>query len=347
MGYKAGMTHVLRTVDRPGSKLHKEETVDAVTILETPPIVVVGMVGYNETPQGLRALTTVWTKHLSEEMKRRFYKNWHRSKKKAFSRYASNMANSTEDFDQAVARISKYCSVVRVIAHTQIRKVKLSQKKAHVMEIQVNGGSVADKVAFATGLFEKEVDVKSVFDENEMIDTIAITKGKGFEGVTTRWGVTRLPRKSHRGLRKVACIGSWHPANVGYSVGRAGQNGFHKRTELNKKIYRIGASMNGPDGKINNNATTAADLTEKTINPLGGFPHYGIVNEDYVMLRGCVAGPKKRLITLRQTLVPQVSRRSKEKITLSFIDTSSTFGHGRFQTRQEKANFYGITLDNQ
>jgi large subunit ribosomal protein L3e len=56
-----------------------------------------------------------------------------------------------------------------------------------------------------------------------MIDCIGVTKGKGFEGVITRWGVTRLPRKSHRGLRKVACIGSWHPARVGYSVGRPGQ----------------------------------------------------------------------------------------------------------------------------
>ena len=39
--------------------------------------------------------------------------------------------------------------------------------------------------------------------QNEMIDTIAITRGRGTEGVVTRWGVTRLPRKTHRGLRKV------------------------------------------------------------------------------------------------------------------------------------------------
>lgn len=48
----------------------------------------------------------------------------------------------------------------------------------------------------------------------------------------TRWGVTRLPRKTHRGLRKVACIGSWHPARVGFSVARAGQHGYHHRTEV-------------------------------------------------------------------------------------------------------------------
>jgi hypothetical protein len=39
-------------------------------------MVVVGMVGYVETPRGLRTLTTVWATHLSETLKRRFYKNW-------------------------------------------------------------------------------------------------------------------------------------------------------------------------------------------------------------------------------------------------------------------------------
>lgn len=69
-----------------------------------------------------------------------------------------------------------------------------------------------------------------------MIDTIAITKGRGTQGVITRWGITRLPRKTHRGLRKVACIGAWHPARVAWSVARSGQHGFHHRTEINKKV---------------------------------------------------------------------------------------------------------------
>jgi large subunit ribosomal protein L3e len=73
MGYKAGMTHILREVNKPGSKVHKKEAVEAVTIIETPPMNVVGLVGYVETPRGLRTLTTVWAEHLSESLKRRFY----------------------------------------------------------------------------------------------------------------------------------------------------------------------------------------------------------------------------------------------------------------------------------
>ena len=205
--------------------MHKREVVEAVTIVETPPMMVVGVVGYVETPRGLRTLTTVWASHLSDELKRRFYKNWYRSKKKAFTRYAKKHA---EDGGKSIARelerIRKYCTVVRVLAHTQIRKTGLSQKKAHLMEIQVNGGSIADKVEFAHGLFEKSIDVGSVFEQDEVIDVIAVTKGHGFEGVTHRWGTKKLPRKTHKGLRKVACIGAWHPSKVMFSVARAGQS---------------------------------------------------------------------------------------------------------------------------
>lgn len=58
------------------SELNKKEIVEAVTILETPPMVIVGVVGYIETPHGLRSLVTVWAEHLSEDCRRRFYKNW-------------------------------------------------------------------------------------------------------------------------------------------------------------------------------------------------------------------------------------------------------------------------------
>jgi large subunit ribosomal protein L3e len=307
-------------------------------------MIVVGMVGYIETPRGLRSIATVWADHLSEECRRRFYKNWHKSKsKRAFENYKAKYTENEGAAIQAECdKIVKHCQVVRALAHTQIKKINLRQKKAHIMEIQVNGGSVADKVAWIRDKFEKPVSIDTVFEQNEMIDTAAVTKGKGFEGVVTRWGVTRLPRKTHKGLRKVACIGSWHPARVSYSVPRAGQNGYHHRTEINKKVYRIAKGVKSADGKITpNNASTEFDLTVKGITPLGGFPHYGEVNEDYIMLKGAVTGVKKRVITLRKSLLTQTDRRALEKISLKFIDTASKFGHGRFQTLEEKKKNMG------
>ncbi|KAH8092347.1 hypothetical protein JL720_5316 [Aureococcus anophagefferens] len=234
MAYKAGMTHVVRDVDRPGSKVHKKEIVEAVTVLGAP-MVVAGLVGYN----------------------------WYKSKRKAMTKYAAKYSASDggeKDVDRELERIKKYCSVVRVIAHTQVKKLKLRQKKAHVMEIQVNGGA---------------------------------------------------------------------------DVAPSGQNGYHHRTEMNKKIYRIGKSG---DAK---SASTEADLTEKSITPMGGFPHYGEVNEDWIMVKGCVVGSKKRCLTLRQSLIAHSKRAHLEEVNLKFIDTSSKFGHGRFQTDEEKAKFLG------
>jgi large subunit ribosomal protein L3e len=275
-------------------------------------------------------------------MKRRFYKNWYKSKKKAFTKYAKKYADGKKAIQRDLERIKKYSSVIRVICHTQMKKARIGQKKAHIMEIQVNGGTVEQKVDWAVEHFEKEVTVDSVFTHDEMIDIIGVTKGKGFEGVTKRWGTRKLPRKTHKGLRKVACIGAWHPARVMTTVPRAGQLGYYHRTEMNKKIYRIGKGIHTVDGKvIKNNAGTEFDLTEKSITPLGGFPHYGVVNEDFVMIKGCCVGVKKRVLTLRKSLLVHTKPSALEKISLKFIDTSSKFGHGRFQTAEEKKSFLG------
>merc|ERR1712093_717345 len=336
MGYKAGMTTIVRDLDRPGAKSHKKEVVEAVTVIETPPVIVVGLVGYIETPRGLRSLTTVWAEHSSDEVKRRFYKNWYRSKKKAFTKYAKKHSESSgSSITRELERIKKYCTVVRVLAHTQIRKTPLKQKKAHLMEIQVNGGSIADKVDFAKSHFEKPVEISSIFEQDEMIDVIAVTKGHGFSGVTHRCGTKKLPRKTHKGLRKVACIGAWHPSKVMFSVARAGQNGYHHRTELNKKVYRIGKADDEANG------STEFDITPKTITPVGGFVRYGVVNNDFVMIKGSCPGVRKRCITLRKSLMVHTSRRDLEKVQLKFIDTSSKFGHSKWQTSAEKNAFLG------
>jgi large subunit ribosomal protein L3e len=59
------------------------------------------------------------------------------------------------------------------------------------------------------------------------------------------------------------------------------------------------------------------------------------------MLKGSVPGTKKRVLTIRKSLMVHTSRRDLEKVQLKFIDTSSKFGHGKFQTVAEKAAFLG------
>merc|ERR1712212_1273084 len=176
------------------------------TILETPPVMCIGVVGYIMTPRGLRALKTVWAEHIGEEAKRRFYKNWSASKKKAFTKSCTKWADDLgkKEIQKDLNQIKKYCTVVRLIVHTQMKILRRRQKKAHIMEVQLNGGSISDKVDFAREHFEKEVPVTDVFAMDECIDV----------------------------------IGAWHPSRIQFTVPRAGQKGYHHRTEINKKIYR-------------------------------------------------------------------------------------------------------------
>lgn len=103
-------------------ELHKKETCEAVTIIEAPPMVVVGVVGYVKTPRGLRSLNTVWAQHLSEEVKRRFYKNWCKSKKKAFAKYSKTYETDEgkKSIEAQFEKLIKYSTVIRVLAHTQV-----------------------------------------------------------------------------------------------------------------------------------------------------------------------------------------------------------------------------------
>jgi len=343
MGYKAGMTHVARYFEkREGKKTIKKDVVEPVTVVECPPMKVLGLVGYIETPRGLRALTTVWAQNIPVNVVRKFYKNFYVAKKKAFSNYKKRYqedAKSKKHVNRDIQRVKKYCSTVRVLCATQADKLNLRKKKATMAEIQINGGkTTVEKVDWAVSKFENEISVGEVFSNDEMVDTIGITRGHGTTGVIKRFGVTRLPRKTHRGLRKVACIGAWHPSAVKWTVARTGNQGYFHRTHLNQKIYRVGA---GAVRGIKNNGSTEADPAVKNITPIGGFPHYGIVNQDFLLLRGNVMGPKKRCVTIRKSLITPTSSFATSKLEVKFIDTASKIGHGKYQTLEEKDKFLG------
>ena len=79
---------------------------------------------------------------------------------------------------------------------------------------------------------------------------------------------------------------------------------------MNHKIYKI------CDGASEGSGGTDFDISKKSINPMGGWPHYGLIRGDCVMLKGGVPGPKKRVITLRKALRTHTSRAHLEKVQL-------------------------------
>ena len=68
---------------------------------------------------------------------------------------------------------------------------------------------------------------------------------------------------------------------------------------------------------------------------------YGIVKNDFVLIKGSCPGVKKRVLTLRKSLMTHTSRKDLETIQLKWISTASQFGHGRFNTKEEKDAFLG------
>jgi large subunit ribosomal protein L3 len=174
-------------------------------------------------------------------------------------------------------RAKRVAAMVSTVPHD----LGLSQKKPIVMEVGVAGADVKSQADYVLGLIGKKVKFADVFKPGMYVDVLGITKGKGFEGPVTRFGVKRKQHKSRKSVRAVGVIGPWHPAAVMYTIARAGQMGFHQRTETGKRIL------------------LTSNATEKPITPAGGFLHFGEVRGDYAVVRGSVPGPARRFVMVR------------------------------------------------
>ena len=104
--------------------------------------------------------------------------------KKAFFHY-SKLYESEETkkvLDHKIEEIKQSCSVIKAIVHTQPSKIgALDMKKAHVYEVQINGGTIADKVQFVLSNFEKEHTMADIGQKNEMVDLVGVTIGHGWQ----------------------------------------------------------------------------------------------------------------------------------------------------------------------
>jgi len=270
MGYKAGMTHIMMVEDKPGSLHLGKEASHPATILDVPPIIVFAIRAYTKDQYGLHTFTEAWMKSPPKDFDRALV--------------LPEEFNTEENLKKIEENLEKIAEI-RLLAATQPRLVAVPKKKPDISEIKVDGGSIKEQVEYAKSLLGKNVSITDVFKEGHFMDAIAITKGKGFQGPVKRWGINILPRKSRKTKRGVASIGPWRPARVLYTVPRAGQMGYHQRTEYNKRILKIG-------------------VAGKDVTPKGGFVRYGEVKGTYVIVDGSLPGPVKRLVRLRYPARP-------------------------------------------
>ena len=289
-GYKAGMTHVIMTDDVPNSLTLGMEISIPVTILEAPPMKVAAIRVYKNTTYGAAAIAEAWTTELDKELNR------------------AMTVPKKHDLPAALARIDQLikdgtAKDLRVVMYTLPEKVTgIPKKRPEIMENNIGGTELTARFEYAKTLLGKSINISEVFNNGDIIDVQGITTGKGTQGPVKRWGIQLQKSKHSRAgsVREIGTLGAWHPSHVSWRVPQLGQTGYHQRTEFNKRIMQI-----GKDGK--------------NVTPEGGVLNYGIVRNDYIIIKGSVPGPAKRLvrmrpaIRLRKTLpVPELTQVSLE-----------------------------------
>ena len=272
-GFKAGMTHITYIEDQKNSPYYGKELMKPVTIIEVPPLILIGIRVYNKDEYGRFVLGEIYAEDLNNNLKRKI----------------STPIPENYNFDEikkALSKVLDETSEVRGIFQTQPYMISIPRKKPDIIEIKLNSaGSSSKAFNYALERLGKELRARDILVQGELVDIVAVSKGKGFQGPVKRYGIKLLPRKNSKIKRAVACIGPWHPARVLYTVPRPGQLGYHQRTEYHKRIMLIGEN-------------------EEEINPKGGIIRYGMITGDYLLILGSVPGPKKRLIRIRKTIRP-------------------------------------------
>ena len=283
-GYKVGMTHILHINNIKTSKTKGDEIFCPVTVIECPPLKVASVRLYSQHAYGSQPKTQFNSKILDKELERKIIK----AKKQNEEQLSKISAN---DFDD-----------LTLLVYTQPKLLGL-KKTPEVFEIGL-GGSKEDKLNYAKEKLGKEITIREVFNEGNQADIHAVTTGKGFQGPLKRFGITRRSHKSEKSIRNPGSLGGWRAqGHVMYRVAHAGQMGYHTRTEYNKQILKIG------------------DKPEE-INVKGGFPHFGNVKNTYVMFRGSIAGPQKRLIRFNSPTRPN-KKITKEAPSITYVSLAS------------------------
>ncbi len=289
-GYKAGMTHVILQDFNPHSTTAGQEIQVPVTVIEAPPMRVAAVRLYRESSEGLKAWGEIWAKGLERELSGRLPLPKGGGPDDAWANL--DLSNVDE---------------VRVLTCTQPRLVKgVPKKNPDLMETRVGGGTIEERIEYAKSILGKEVALRDFAKEGRLLDVAAITKGKGFQGAVKRWGIKILSHKDSKIRRRVGTLGTFTPGYVRPTVPQAGQMGYHQRTEYNKLVLKIGD--NGEE-----------------ITPQGGFVRYGEVRNSYLVVKGSVPGPCKRLVRLRDPMRAEKAR-PVEEINLTYVSLASKQG---------------------
>jgi large subunit ribosomal protein L3 len=286
-GYKVGMTHIIITDGNKNSMTKGEDITLPVTVVECPPLKIIGVRFYKKRYKSIQPQTDILAKP-DKELARKL--NVPKKEGKKISDVKA------DDFDE-----------MRILVQTQPKMTGIGKKKPELFEVCI-GGSKEDKLNFAKENLGKELSVKDVLKEGQLVDIRAVTTGKGYQGPVKRFGVKIRHHKSEKTKRGPGSLGGWtSQGHVMYRIAHAGQMGFHNRVDYNKQVIMIGDDP-------------------KKINAAGGFIRYGQVKNSYILLKGSIPGPSKRLLRLESPIRPN-KKVDEVPPTVQYISTHSKQGN--------------------
>lgn len=280
-GYKAGMTHITYIDEDKNSISKNDEVVTPVTIIECPPVMPFSVRFYKNEADGNRIVKEVSIQTKNKDLKKRL------------------RVPKTKEAD--LKEVPEH-DEVRLLVSTQPKLAGFGKKKPDVFEVVVGGNKEA-QLEYAKANLGKEIPVKDIFNEGDIIDLHGITKGKGYQGPVKRFGVKiQRPKKEKIKRGPGARSGGWtSQGHMMYRVATAGQMGYHQRKECNKQIVKISENP-------------------KEVNPKGGLVNYGQVKSTFMLVTGSVMGPKKRFIRLSPASRNHINR---TQIVPNYISTES------------------------
>ena len=277
--------HSITVDDREKTPNFGKPLFNPTSVLAVPDTTIIGLRLYTRENGGYKAVGETYAKDLPKGIAKKG---------------SVDPEKFVESWKSKIGSLERIAAVISIVP----RVAGLSQKDPVVLEVGVGGGDLAAQLDYIAKLLGKGVKFSDIFKAGAYVDVIGITKGKGVEGPITRFGVKRKQHKSRKTVRAVGVIGPWHPAAVMYTVARAGQHGFHQRTETGKRILSISNPKDVP------------------ITPAGGFMHFGDVKTDYALLRGTVPGSNRRVVMVRHPARPM----TKKTTPVQLLELSTKVG---------------------
>lgn len=268
IGYKVGMKSAYVKDNTPNSLTKGQKIIIPVTILEFPEMKTLSIRFYKNN----KVLGEVLNQNLDKELKRKL----------KLPKIIKNKIENFKDFDD-----------LKIIFYSVVNKTGI-KKTPDICEIALSG-TKEEKIDFVKNSWNKPLNITDFLKQNDLVDVSGVTKGKGFQGPTKRFGLTLRAHKSEKGVRGPGSGGPWHPARVEYTQPKAGQMGFFTRAVYNNKVVFVG------------------NVAEKDINDRHGFNKFGKIKSYYAIIFGSLQGPSKR-----QLLITAARRPSKNQIKKNY-----------------------------